>query len=230
VRVVDIGFVGPGQVLGLGGRVSPGHRADLFVFHVAAPLTFDAELSGLQANANLLLFGGAGQVLAASQHPGKTPEAVETDLGAGPYLVEVLAVRHAATHFRLSLSGTAPGAIHGSALSISFTNTPGAPTGPGTVLFTASLIPPPGSSVPPTGTISFFDDNGALLGTATLSSNGQAPVSVRLVGRNHTITARYSGDANYSPTSAQRVLKFNDPDDGTNVEDNPVDDPSDFFS
>jgi hypothetical protein len=230
VRVVELGSLSPGQEVSLAGRVSPAHRAALFAFNVGAPLTFDAQLSGLRANADLLLFGGNGQVLAASRNPGKAPEAIEQALGAGTYLVEVVAVRHAATHFLLSLSAPAPGGRPAPAISVTFVNTPAAPSGPGTVQFTASVSPPAGNSAPATGTVSFFDDNGSLLGTGTLGPNGQASMSVRLVGRNHTITVKYSGDPNYSPASTQRSLTFNDPDDGTNVEDNPVDDRNDFFS
>ena len=49
----------------------------------------------------------------------------------------------------------------------------------------------------PTGTVS-FRDNGTVIGTATLDANGDASLSTaKLTPGTHTITAVYSGDANY---------------------------------
>ena len=80
------------------------------------------------------------------------------------------------------------------------------------VAITATVVG--GSSVPPTGTVTFFDGpnyvygtGSAYLGAATLGSNGQAiftTVAPLALGY-HTITVLYSGDPNYQPGSNMPV-------------------------
>ena len=72
------------------------------------------------------------------------------------------------------------------------------------VTFTTTLYPPAGAGVP-TGTISYYD-NGVLLAVVTLgASGGNATCAFTTSGLSvgqHTITATYSGDANYSSSSS----------------------------
>jgi hypothetical protein len=65
------------------------------------------------------------------------------------------------------------------------------------VLLTATIKPvAPGGGVP-TGTVTFFDA-GAVVGTATVDGNGQASLTLStLTPGKHTLTASYSGDANF---------------------------------
>lgn len=58
----------------------------------------------------------------------------------------------------------------------------------------------------PTGKVT-IQDNGAALATIPLNASGQASVaSLTLSGGNHTLEAKYSGDANYSSTVATTSL------------------------
>jgi hypothetical protein len=68
------------------------------------------------------------------------------------------------------------------------------------VTFTATVSPVPPATGTPTGTVTFSDGANSL-GTVTLS-NGMASFSISsLSATSHTITASYSGDANFSPSS-----------------------------
>jgi hypothetical protein len=64
-----------------------------------------------------------------------------------------------------------------------------------------------GNGPTPTQTVSFYDGS-TLLGSATLNGSGQAAITVStLVHGGHSITAVYSGDANYIPrTSAATTV------------------------
>jgi hypothetical protein len=63
----------------------------------------------------------------------------------------------------------------------------------------SSVIPRPGI---PTGTVEFWDGT-TLLGSATLNRYGTATLKVSSLGaRTHTITAVYSGDANFLPSTS----------------------------
>jgi hypothetical protein len=66
------------------------------------------------------------------------------------------------------------------------------------VTFTATVTPDaPGSGIP-TGRVTFLD-GGTVLGAVTLDAQGRAVLSTALLGAgSHTITAVYSGDANFS--------------------------------
>jgi sugar lactone lactonase YvrE len=53
----------------------------------------------------------------------------------------------------------------------------------------------------PTGTVTFYD-NGAPLGSPVVVSGGQAQLSTSLLSGAHTLSATYSGDANYTGSTA----------------------------
>jgi autotransporter-associated beta strand protein len=77
------------------------------------------------------------------------------------------------------------------------------------VTFTATVTGETGTTGAPTGTVQFFD-GATLLGTSTLDANGQATFSTSaLPAGARTITAVYSGDADYngstSPVLTQNV-------------------------
>jgi hypothetical protein len=74
--------------------------------------------------------------------------------------------------------------------------------GHGLVFFTATVAPvAPGAGVP-TGTVTFFED-GNVVGTGQVYSNGQASVTLyNLAPGKHTLTASYSGDANFQASSS----------------------------
>jgi len=92
------------------------------------------------------------------------------------------------------------------------TVTPGSISGSQTATFTATVSPPSSSATSPTGFVSFFD-NGALLfnqlfpsssssgGSSTVQVSGIYPSEFLTNGANQ-ITAVYSGDCCYSPSSS----------------------------
>ena len=66
------------------------------------------------------------------------------------------------------------------------------------VAFTATVTPNAGSTGTPTGTVT-FDEGTTVLGTALLGADGTASFSLAtLAVGSHTITADYSGDANFA--------------------------------
>lgn len=70
--------------------------------------------------------------------------------------------------------------------------------------FTATVTP--GTAGSPTGTFTFFDGTTSL-GTAT-TTNNTAQLSVSTLGAgSHSITARYSGDANYVPSTSSALTQ-----------------------
>ena len=71
------------------------------------------------------------------------------------------------------------------------------------VTFTATVTP--NTSGTPTGTVTFFADSTTNLGTASLS-NGQAKLSTStLSAGNHTITAQYGGDSNFTGSTSAGI-------------------------
>ena len=86
------------------------------------------------------------------------------------------------------------------------------------VTFTANVAPAPPLSLSgltgPTGTVTFYDGK-ANLGTGTLSSSGTASVRtcpliviIYALFCNHTITAVYSGDGNFNPSSSPAMTEM----------------------
>jgi hypothetical protein len=96
------------------------------------------------------------------------------------------------------LNGLAPTTV---ALKSSFNpSSPGSP-----VKFTATVTGPGGT---PTGTVQFYDGAIALGSPAILNSSGQAELTVSMLGANtHSITAQYSGDANYSSSASGAIAQ-----------------------
>ncbi|MGB8521378.1 MAG: glycoside hydrolase family 44 protein [Candidatus Acidiferrales bacterium] len=72
------------------------------------------------------------------------------------------------------------------------------------VTFTASIAPASGSGVP-TGSVT-FNDGATQIGTGTLNSSGAATFSTSSLGvGSHSVTAVYSGDANFSGSTSAAV-------------------------
>jgi hypothetical protein len=105
----------------------------------------------------------------------------------------------AAYLFTVTMSGTAT--------ALNSTPNPSTPGESVTFTATVTVIPPSGGT--PTGTVTFFDGT-TTLGSVTLPSSGQAVyVTSALTAGSHSITASYSGDANFqgstSPALTQQV-------------------------
>jgi hypothetical protein len=77
------------------------------------------------------------------------------------------------------------------------------------VTFTATVAAPPGNSNTPTGTVTFLD-GATTLGNGTLSNGTATFTTSTLSAGDHTITASYGGDANFtSATSAPLTQTVN---------------------
>jgi hypothetical protein len=70
------------------------------------------------------------------------------------------------------------------------------------VTVAASVAAAAGSSITPTGSVTFYD-NGTALGVVSVSGGLAVLTTSALQPGVHSITATYSGDANYDPSSAQ---------------------------
>jgi large repetitive protein len=69
-------------------------------------------------------------------------------------------------------------------------------------MFTATVIAQTSGTETPTGSVTFYDGT-STLGSSTLDTNGRAKLAVAgLAAGSHVIIANYSGDANYTPSSA----------------------------
>jgi Bacterial Ig-like domain (group 3)/Chlamydia polymorphic membrane protein (Chlamydia_PMP) repeat len=76
------------------------------------------------------------------------------------------------------------------------------------VTFTATVSPIVFLGAAPTGTVTFLLDGSTPLGTSSLDSYGQAMLSVpKLSVGSHTITASYSGDANFIASTSAVVTQ-----------------------
>ncbi|MEI9811734.1 MAG: Ig-like domain repeat protein [Acidobacteriota bacterium] len=70
-----------------------------------------------------------------------------------------------------------------------------------TVILTATLTAPPPGAGTPTGTVSYFD-GASLLGTAALSGGAATLTTSSLTQGTHSLTAVYSGDANFTGSTS----------------------------
>ncbi|MGW2325019.1 beta strand repeat-containing protein [Streptomyces sp. NPDC001700] len=99
-------------------------------------------------------------------------------------------------------TGTATATVNTASTTTTLTSAPN-PSAPGqTVTFTATVAPVAPSTGTPTGTVTFVISGGPTL-TGTLNAAGQTTVSTNaLTTGSHTVTATYSGDTCYGPSTA----------------------------
>jgi len=76
------------------------------------------------------------------------------------------------------------------------------------VTFTATVLPSTGSG--PTGTVKFLDGT-TQIGTATLSGSTATLTTASLTAGSHSITASYSGDANFGNSNSNAVSQVVNP-------------------
>jgi hypothetical protein len=74
----------------------------------------------------------------------------------------------------------------------------------GSITFTASITPAAGSTGTPTGTVNFLDGT-TTLGSGTVASGKATFTTTALTTGSHNITAAYSGDAAFSPSTSSIV-------------------------
>ncbi len=103
------------------------------------------------------------------------------------------------------LTATINRALAASAITNSAGNTSTAALGKD-VTFTTFFAPPTGLTTPVTGTV-IFRDNGAPLQTVQIV-NGVAALTARLTLGSHTITADFSGNASYAPSTTSSTVSI----------------------
>ena len=87
--------------------------------------------------------------------------------------------------------------------------TPGASTFGQIVVFGMNVSPPASNGFAPTGWVDFFDGS-TKLDSSIIDSQGYAAFRTAALGVGmHTITAVYSGDANYAPSTATISITVN---------------------
>lgn len=101
------------------------------------------------------------------------------------------------------LSEAAPTASNPSATTTTVTASPTTAAAGTSVTFTATVAPSSGSGTP-TGTVTFYDGSTAL-GNGTLSSGSAAYSTTSLAVGAHSVTAQYSGDANFNTSTSSTV-------------------------
>jgi Bacterial Ig-like domain (group 3)/Divergent InlB B-repeat domain len=72
------------------------------------------------------------------------------------------------------------------------------------VTLTATVSGPTGTAIIPTGTVTFLS-GATTLGTATLNTSGVATLTTPLPGGTDSITAQYSGDANFASSTSSPI-------------------------
>ena len=145
-------------------------------------------------------FTAGGQVLATvALQPNGTAGTVIRTLGAGTY--SITATYTGDTTFQASTSGPAALVLSPLPDSLTFTAAPNPASVGQSVAFHITVPSAQGSAVP-TGSVT-FSFGAATLGTVTLDATGAASLSTTLLpAGTDTITAAYSGDANYLSASA----------------------------
>ncbi|HET6844826.1 MAG TPA: Ig-like domain repeat protein [Candidatus Angelobacter sp.] len=91
--------------------------------------------------------------------------------------------------------------VNQSASTTNLSSTPNPSISGQTVTFTAAVAAVAPGSGTPSGTVTFFD-NGTQIGSAALNSSGVTTFTTGLAAGSHSITATYSGDLNFSTSSA----------------------------
>ncbi|MFF7654656.1 Ig-like domain repeat protein, partial [Streptomyces sp. NPDC007983] len=121
-----------------------------------------------------------------------------TGLGVGTHTVTAT---YAGSTGVAGSTATGTATVNMTSTTTTVTSTPN-PSAPGqTVAFTATVAPVAPGTGTPTGTVTFVISGGPTL-TGTLNGAGQATVSTNaLTTGSHTVTATYSGDSCYSPST-----------------------------
>lgn len=101
--------------------------------------------------------------------------------------------------FSVSTSAPVSETVNRSPSATTLSSTPNPSTFGQAVILTATVTAIPGI---PSGVVSFMD-GATTIGSASLDKTGKATISVSTLGAgSHTVTANYSGDANFGPSSA----------------------------
>ena len=156
--------------------------------------------SGFGVPNGTVTFTAGGTVLAtATLNANGQATATISSLGAGSY--PIVATYSATTTYASSSSASVNETVVGAESITALSATPNPAAAGQTVNFTVTVKAAQGSVIP-TGTV-VFTDGTATLGTSTVNAGGAAIfTTATLAPGTHSITATYSGGANFNPSSA----------------------------
>jgi parallel beta-helix repeat protein len=166
-----------------------------------APITVTSTVSsGFGQPTGTVVFSANSQVLASAPIGANgVASATVSTLGAGSY--SIVATYQASPMFEASSSTPVSETITEAQSVTSLIGSPATTTVGQSVTFTANVRAAQGSPLP-TGTV-VFSDGDAMLGSTTLNTNGVATLATAALSVGaHTITAAYSGNSNFSASSA----------------------------
>ena len=164
-------------------------------------ITFASTVTSPYVTPNgTVIFTANGQNIATATLNSAGSTSVTTSaLGAGTY--SVVANYQATTLFHASSSAPVQLTVQGIATTTTLTAAPNPVTVTQPVAFTVKVAAAQGGHVP-TGTVTLLYGS-AVLQTVALDASSSAAISIStLSAGTHTITARYSGDANFNASSA----------------------------
>ncbi|MFY9805588.1 MAG: glycoside hydrolase family 44 protein [Candidatus Acidiferrales bacterium] len=156
--------------------------------------------SAIQSSLTLANFNSTGTAAVYTYSNANLTQIVAgTPVGVTSGAVSYNFPAYSATVFVFTPAGTAP-----TATTTSLAASASGLTSGQTVAFTATVAAKTGTGVA-TGTVK-FSDGATQIGTGTLNSSGVATYSTAsLAVGSHSVTASYSGDANYSPSTSSAV-------------------------
>lgn len=146
-----------------------------------------------------VVFTANGVTIAtASLSASGSATATVSTLGAGTY--SIVATYSADVHFAASASTPVPLSVTGATSSLALSSSANPAALGQAVTFTARVSPAQGTSLP-TGTVT-FSEGATGLATITLNASGIATWTTSSLSLgSHSITARYSGSADFNPAS-----------------------------
>jgi streptogramin lyase/plastocyanin len=173
------------------------------------PVTLTASTASLDGapTGNVTFFDG-GAVLGSAPLDAVGQTKLSVSLAVGAHNLTAQFVGDAA--FAASTSAFVSEIVNQASPTIAFTASASAVAAGQQVVFTAVLSAPTPGTAPPTGSVKFLD-NGAVLATVGLDSNGRATFSTSFAAGDHIIEALYSGDGNFIGASRTVAVQVSPP-------------------
>ena len=223
VALLPVGFVGvvasyngddpnfPSQSSGSNGiNIVPADTTTTLTFsnnpsNLGSPVTLTATVSGSAAGLSptgtvTFMDLATNQTLGTATLNGSLQAALTTSsLAANPHVIK--AIYNGDANFATS-NDVKQLVISKGSTTTSLSSSPNPSVAGQPVTFTA-VVSSTAPGFTPTGTVTFLE-GGNSIGSAPLGSNGQASFTIAtLAVGNHTITASYSGDFNFTPAAAR---------------------------
>ncbi|HKF50528.1 MAG TPA: MBG domain-containing protein [Terracidiphilus sp.] len=168
------------------GTLTVGKATPVITWTAPAAITYGTALSGTQLNATSSVAGTFAYSPAAGTVLGSGAQTLNTTFTP----TDVIDYNSATASVTLTVNPATP--------TVAVTSSQN-PAGTGqAVTFTAAVSSPAGT---PTGTVTFWDGT-TQLGSGTLATGMATYTTSALTVGSHTITAQYSGDANFAPATS----------------------------